>query len=108
MDSPQKLSGMEYEVANGQTIANLGERRCLLMTVGATSAKRITFQVADIHKPLLSITKVADAGYECYLGKNGGWLHDDWTGESIPIARKGNLYVMRAWVRQEEGFTRPE
>ena len=49
-------NGAEYEVANGATIPNLGERKCEVMTVGSLQAKRITFQVADVHKPLLSIS----------------------------------------------------
>ena len=34
--------GAEYGVANGATIPNLGERRCLMMTVGSRTAKIIT------------------------------------------------------------------
>ena len=65
--SEQQKNKLKYEVANGQTIANEGERKCLLMTVGADRPRRITFQVADVHKALLSITRAADAGYECHL-----------------------------------------
>ena len=63
--------------------------------------RHITFQVADVHKALLSITRAADAGYECHLGQRGGCLLDVYTGEKIPIARKGSLYVMKAWVRED-------
>ena len=67
---------MEYEVANGASIPNEGERRCLMMTKGASLPKRITFQVADVHKTLLSITRAADVGYECHLNAKGGYLWD--------------------------------
>ena len=99
---------MEYEVANGASIPNEGERRCLMMTKGASLPKRITFQVADVHKTLLSITRAADVGYECHLNAKGGYLWDTFTGESIPIAREGNLYTMKAWVRvdPDAGFAR--
>ena len=93
--------GAEYEVANGATIPNLGERRCLMMTVGSTAAKRIVFQVADVHKPLLSISRCADMGFRCHLGKEGGYMEDTVTGETIPLLRRENLYVMKAWVKQE-------
>ena len=72
-----------------------------MMTVGSTSAKRIVFQVADVHKPLLSISRCADMGFECVLGKAGGYLRDVVTGEQIPIQRKDNLYVLRTWVRAD-------
>ena len=98
---------MEFEVASGETIPNEGERHCLLMTLGAKTPKRITFQVADVRKALLSITRVADAGYECHMGKKGGFLLDIFMGERVPIMRKGNLYVMKAWVREDQpGFSR--
>ena len=101
LSSPQYLQGVEYEVANGETIPNLGERRCLMMTAGSNAMKKITFQVADVHKPLLAISKIADQGFECILGKTGGRLIDQVTGEIIPLVRRDNLYVMKAWVRQD-------
>ena len=102
--------GAEYEVANGESIPNLGERRCLLMTLGAKDPKKITFQVADVHKPLLSISRCADMGYTCHLGKHGGYLEDTETGEQVPLQRKNDLYVMRAWIRKDpdsSGITSP-
>ena len=101
-ESEKQREGMEYEVANGETIANEGERHCLLMTKGAKTPKKSVFQVADVHKALMSITRVADAGYACWLDKSGGWLVDKITGEQIPIQRKGNLYVMTAWAREDK------
>ena len=99
--------GAEYEVANGQTIPNLGERRCLLMTLGATEAKRIVFQVADVHKPLLSISRCADLGFYTCLGHDGGYMEDMVSGERIPLERKDNLYTMRAWIRRDPEPSRP-
>ena len=55
----------------------------------------------EAHKALLSITRAADVGYECHLSANGGYHLDTWTGVKVPIARKGNMYVMRAWVRED-------
>ena len=92
-------------MANGAHIKNLGERRCEMMTVGSGKSKAITFQVADVHTPLLSISGCADMGYDCYLGKSGGHLVDTETGERIPLERRDNLYVMRAWVRQDPGHS---
>ena len=55
-ESEQSKQGLEYEVANGDTIPNLGERRCIMMTENSSNPKRIAFQVADVHKALLSVT----------------------------------------------------
>ena len=104
---PSVLSerGIEYEVANGQMIPNLGERKCLLWTENATSPKKLIMQVADVHKPLLSLSRCADMGFESRMGKRAGCLIDTTTGECIPLIRKGNLYVMRTWIRADP-FTR--
>ena len=101
LENEWSKGGAEYEVANGATIPNLGERRCEVMTVGSQQAKMITFQVADVHKPLLSISACADMGFECFLGKDGGKLRDRVTGEDIPLERHGSLYTMQMWVRQD-------
>ena len=94
-------TGAEYEVANGATIPNRIERRCEVMTVGSLQPRRITFQAADVHKPLLFISGCADMGFDCFLGQNGGQLRDRVTGELIPLERHGSLYTVRMWVRQD-------
>ena len=71
------------------------------MTLGSGVAKRITFQVADVHKPLLSITACADMGFDCFLGKDGGSLRNRESGEVIPLDRKDTLYTMKMWIRQD-------
>ena len=71
------------------------------MTAGSTTAKRITFQVADVHKPLLSIPACADMGFDCFLASESGMLRDRHTHEVIPLDRKGTLYTMKMWVRQD-------
>ena len=71
--------------------------------------KRMSFEGADVHKALLSVSRLADQGYECSLGNLGGVLRDVDAGELIPLHRLDNLYVMRAWVKQDDsGFTRRE
>jgi hypothetical protein len=94
--------GDEYEVANGHSIVNEGQKRCVMMTPGSSSPKGIIFQVSDVHKPLMSVGSMADAGYECLLRKDGGIMRDTDTGECIPIIRRGNLYVLRAWVKSAD------
>ena len=107
MPSLASLRGMEYEVASGQTIPNLGERRCLVWTEGATEVKRMNMQVADVHMGLLSLSRCADMGFEGRFGRRAGALICETTGEVIPLTRKGNLYVLRVWVKAAP-FGRPE
>ena len=97
--SAQSLAKVEYEVASGKNIPNLGERHCEVYADGYSEPLLMHFQVADVHRPLLSLSKAADMGFRSYLDNNGGWLEDVESGECLPIERKGDLYVMKLWVR---------
>ena len=97
--SAQSLAKVEYQVASGKDIPNLGERHCEVYAEGSPNPLMMHFQVADVHRPLLSISKAADMGFRSYLDDQGGWLEDMETGECIPIERKGDLYVLKLWVR---------
>ena len=105
--SMQSLRGMEYEVASGASIPNLGEKKCQMWTEGATAPKTINMQVADVHKALLSLSRCADMGFESRFGAAFGCLIDTATGEITPLQRRGNLYILRARVRASP-FGRPE
>ena len=98
------ISGLEYEVANSMTILNVGERRIKVMIENSQTERKMVFQCADVHKPLLSVSKCSYQGYECVLNKTGGDLKDTVTGETTPLHRKGDLYVMRVWVKNDSDF----
>ena len=97
--SLQSLRSMEYEVADGRSIPNLGERRCLVWTENATMPRPLNVQVADVHKALLSLSRCADMGFESRFGRVAGALICEETGEVVPLQRKGNLYVLKCWVK---------
>ena len=100
---------MLYEVANKQTIPCLGERRLEIWTEGAHCPRNMAVQVADVHKPLLSLSRCADAGFQSMFGQSAGALVDIETHDVIPLKRRGNLYYLRAWIRAapNSGFGRP-
>ena len=56
-------------------------------------------QVADVHKALLSLSRCADMGFESRFGSSFGCLIDRETLEVIPLQRRGNLYILKAWIR---------
>ena len=95
----QSLECMEYEVVDVHTIPNLGERRCIMWTDGAAEGRKINLQVADVHKARLSLSRCADMGFESRLSRLAGALIDEVTNEFIPLQSKGNLYVLRVWLK---------
>ena len=97
--SNQSERGMLYEVANKQTIPCLGERRLEVWTDGASASRKMAVQVADVHKPFLSLGRCADSGFQSMFGQSAGALIDMESYDVIPLKRRGNLYYMRAWIR---------
>lgn len=67
--SLQSQRGMEYEVANGEHIPNLGERRCIMWTDNVPAPRHMNMQVADVHEGLLSIIRCSDMGFESKFGR---------------------------------------
>ena len=53
--------GVNFEVANGTRIPNLGERKFVAHSEEG-AARNITAQVCDVNKALLSVRKVVEAG----------------------------------------------
>ena len=100
--TPSEMSKVEgeYEVANAESLPNLGERHLAIWTEGSETPKHLCMQVAEVHKPLLSLSRCADLGYESRFGKYAGALVNvENPEEVIPLHRVGNLYMMRAWIR---------
>ncbi len=86
---------MMYEVAYGNEIPSLGERRCLMWTENAAEARKINLQVADVHKALLTLSMCVEMGFESRFDKRAGALIDEESGEVIRLQRKGNFYVLK-------------
>ena len=78
-----------------------------MWTDGTTEGRQINLQVADVHKPLLSFSRCAGMGFESRSGRVAGALIDEVTNEVIPLERKGNLYVLKCWLKAAP-FGRPE
>ena len=78
-----------------------------MWTEGASQPKAISMQVADVHKALLSLSRCADMGFESRFGSAYGCLLDTVTGEVVPLQRKGNFYILKAWIKAAP-FGRPE
>lgn len=66
--SMPSIAGMECEAASGQSIPNLGERRCEMWTDGASQGKLLSMQFADVHKALLGLSWCADMEFEFRFG----------------------------------------
>ena len=90
--------GMEYEVANGGVLYNLGEKRAnVLMSRESDTPFLMSFQVAKVHKPLLAVSKLVEAGNNVIFDK-----HDPhillFTGQKLPMVCNGGTYEVEVWI----------
>ena len=91
--------GVEYEVANGVTIPNLGEKTFKFQTAEGAERK-ITAQVCEVNKGLLSVVKMVNAGNTVAFSKSGSFIEDDNSGERINITEENGMYVLSMWVKR--------
>ena len=78
-------TGAEYEVANGASVFNLGEWKCLMKLQEAASDElEISFQVVqDVQKPLLAVSAIVKQGHQVVFSDKPHILLS--TGSQIPL-----------------------
>ena len=97
-DGPTKKRGVEYEVANGVRIPNLGEKK-FIGTSNEGISRQIVAQVCDVNKPLLSVKKMVNAGNRVVFDRAGSYIEDPETGEIMHMEEKQGMYVLRLWAK---------
>ena len=97
--TPSEMSknGFKYEGPDKSKIPNLGQTEAEFgVDEGYMCGLRM--QVADIARPLIAASHLADGGNTVQLGKTGGAIINEKTGKRISVARRGGIYVLRMWV----------
>lgn len=90
--------GVSYEVANGVRIPNLGEKRFVAISSEGV-AKGLTCQICEVNRPLLSVSKIVNAGHKVVFTGAGSWIEDEKTGEVMALKEDGGMYTLQMWVR---------
>ena len=107
-DSEASKAGVYYTGANGGKLFNLGQTHVpIALDNGARTLA--TFQVADVSRPLMSVSKVCEIGNRVVLGSNGGYILNLATGAATQFIKKDGIYVFMIWVPPpyESPFGRP-
>ena len=94
--------GVEYEVANGHRIPNLGQKTFQAVTPEGVH-RGITAQVCEVNKPLMSVSKLVRSGNTVVFAPDGAYVQDNHTAERIYLHESGGMYMMRMWV-PAQGF----
>jgi len=100
---PASRKGVQYEVASGELIPNLGEKN--FVAVGENGVKRrMKAQVCDVNKALLSVTRMVEAGnrvvFEKTKGRAAGYVEDMQTGERMHMRPVNGMFMLKLWVKK--------
>ena len=102
-------AGINYVAADGGEIPNEGEQEVDMLTKERHECQ-MTWQIADIQKPLLAVASLAKTGHEVRFRKRDGEIINLHTGKKIHFVKQGELYVVTVWMRarepDEQGFQR--
>ena len=93
--------GVKYEVANGARIDNIGEKRFTCVTDEGV-IRRITAQVCDVNKALLSVRKVCEAGNRVVFDGEDSYIEDKSSGQRLQMEDKNGMYMLRMWVKEAD------
>ena len=89
--------GVEYEVANGTRIPNLGEKK-FTGTTEEGMQRKIVAQVADVNKALMSVKKLVTSGNRVVFDTDS-YIEDKETGERTWLKEDGGMYMLKMWVK---------
>ena len=83
-----KKKGVQYEVADGTLIPNLGEKKYIAVS-DAGVARHMKSQVCEVNKALLSVHRCVQAGNKVVFATAGSYIEDEASGEIMPLTEKG-------------------
>ena len=95
--SAMSLSGRAYRAANGSRIKNLGEMDLLFHTESGQKCG-LPVQVAEVERPLIAASQLGAAGNKVELEDHGGSIIHKKSGRTIPLQRKGGVYILRMYI----------
>ena len=95
--------GVEYEVANGIRIPNMGQKKFVGVSDEGTT-RTITAQVCDVNKPLLSVKKVMSAGNRVVFDDEGSFIEDKATKERMWLTEQHGMFMLKMWVQKDSTF----
>jgi len=96
-DPGRPKANTEYVTADGMRIPNLGEKR-VHGTTTSGSPLNVKFQVTQVEKPLMAVSKLVDAGHTVQFNENGGQIVNSRSGRITEFRRKDGVYVLDMWV----------
>ena len=99
---------LHHVAADGTLIPNVGQQLIKFMTLDGTWTQ-LLFQIAAINKPLVSVSKLNEAGYKVIFDDGSSYMIHKKTKKVIKTKKEKGVFVIDAYVpkRPKAGFSRP-
>ena len=101
-ESPGSKRGQHFTSATGEEVPNEGQKVIPVVTEEGRNRK-VTWQLAEVQKPLTAVGKICDNDAICVFGKRGGFIRNMGNGEMTKFNRKNGIYVQKLRMRSEKG-----
>ena len=109
-ESPGSRRGQNFIVGNGDRIPNEGQVRLNMESKNGEASIGVesVFQVAEVSRPLMSVSKICKNGFKCVFDENEARVVDTDGKTQCVFKRKGGLYISTKRLKAPTPFIRPE
>ena len=97
-ESEGSRNGVEYKVANGDSIPNLGEKRFSAYTQ-ENVGRNFKAQVCAVKQGLLSVKKMVAEGHRVVFDPSGSYIEDVVSYERMSLKERSGMYFLSLWTR---------
>ena len=102
LDGWARKNGVIYSTADGGELPNLGEQQLSFRTHEGHNCG-VTFQVADVKRPLLSVTALTSKGNRVSFDSSGGTITNASGDRVIRFNRRRGVYILDIYVAPFQG-----
>ena len=109
-ESPGSKLNQHFVGAGGHRMRNEGQVRLNMRAANGRKGRdiRTTFQVAKVTRPLMSVSKICDAGMSMRFTATMAVIEDAQGEEVCRFIRKGGLYVASMKLRNPNFKSKPK
>ena len=90
---------IHHEVAQRPAAARRGHAR-LVHPSDEGISRKLTAQVCDVNKALLSVSKVTKSGSRVVFDTDGPYIEDKNSGERMNLTEKNGMYMLNLWTKR--------
>ena len=98
--------GQKFTSASKHKLKNLGEQRLDACTEDGHETE-VLFQIADVSRPLVSVSGICERGNRVIFGRAGGVVQCLRSGRETPFYKRNGIYVLSMWLKDGDssGFS---